>query len=114
MPIPTPAERLDAAVDSILIGARAYGDTLSDVAALVHAALPPIPPAAGFEARLAGRLSGVGMRQRLRAAMVASRRELTPVRLLAAGALSSAAVGVTVFAVWRTGRRQPVQRLLHR
>ena len=36
------------------------------------------------------------------------------VMLLTAGALSSAAVGVTAFAVWRTSRRQPAQRLLHR
>jgi hypothetical protein len=114
MPTPTPAERLDAAVDSILVGARAYGDTLSDVAALVHAALPPIPPGAGFEARLARRLGGAGMRDRLRVAAVATRRQLTPVRLITAGALSSAAVGVTAFAVWRTSRRQPAQRLLHR
>lgn len=114
MPIPTPAERLDAAVEAMLLGARTYGDTLSDVAALVHAALPPIPPGAGFEARLAKRLSGAGVRDRLRVTAVATRRQLTPIRLIAAGAVSSAAVGVTAFAVWRTSRRPPAHRLLHR
>ncbi len=114
MSTPTPAERLDAAVDALLVGARAYGDTLSDVAALVHAALPPIPPSVRFETRLAKRLSGAGVRDRLRVAAIATRRELTPNRLIAAGAVSSAAVGVTAFAVWRTSRRQPAHRLWHR
>jgi hypothetical protein len=106
------AERLDHALDELLAGSRPHGDRslapLLDAAALVREAMPPIPAGSRFESRVLGRLdeggpvgSAVGTIERL------ARRELrNPVRILAAGAVSSAALGVTVtaFAVWRSRR----------
>lgn len=113
----SPAERLDHAVDALLAGGRrppqdAAIRSLLETAAVVRAALPPIPSGRGFEARLLARLAHAG---RVAAAVGAleafARRELRhPVRILAAGAVSSAAVGVTVtaVAVWRSRRHAPV------
>jgi hypothetical protein len=112
-------ERLDEAVESLLAGDRPTVDAelrpLLGVAARLTDTLRPVPPGRGFEAQLARRLSGDG-------AVLRAARELgltgRPGRLLAAGALSSAALGVTVtaFAMWRSTRRhQPLsQRLLQR
>jgi len=107
------AERLDHALDELLAGGRPHGDRsiapLLDAAALVREAMPPIPTASRFETRVLGRLEegggvavAVGTLERL------ARRELRhPARILAAGAVSSAAVGVTVtaLAVWRSRRQ---------
>lgn len=112
-------ERLDEAVESLLAGVRPTVDAelrpLLGVAARLSDTLRPVPPGRGFETQLARRLSGDG--GPLRAA-----RELglpgRPRRLLAAGALSSAALGVTVTAIamWRSTRRHHSlsQRLLQR
>ncbi len=103
---PTPAERLDAALSALLADEPRRDPALPRAAALLKAALSPVPPSAGFEERLARRLTGGGLGERLRQRAVLARRELTPARLIAAGAVSSAAVGVTVLAVWRTGGRR--------
>jgi hypothetical protein len=104
-------ERLDEAVQTLLAGERPtvepelrplvrVADRLADV-------LRPLPASRRFEADLGRRL-----------AAEAGRRRVTPGRLLAAGAISSAAVGVTVtaYAVWRSSRRTPAlsHRLLQR
>jgi hypothetical protein len=106
---PTPAERVDAAVSELLAGERQASGrgrpALAQVASLVHAALPPIPPAVDFEERLADRLRDGGVVDRLRRQAAAARRQLTPSRLVAAGAVSTAAVGVTALAFWAGGRR---------
>lgn len=94
-------ERLDEAVETLLAGERPAVDAelrpLARVADLLADALRPMPPGDRFEAQLARRLAEGG------------RRRVTTGRLLAAGALSSAAVGVTVtaWAVWRSTRRAP-------
>lgn len=121
MPSSSPAERLDAAVDHLLAGEQPHTDTeirrLVEVATLLREALPRVPPASRFEARLAARLTvEAAVGRNLRAFSAAARRELTPARLIAAGAVSSAAVGVTAIAVWRGSRRPGGvgHRLLHR
>lgn len=101
--MPTPALRTDAAVEAVLAGERPRGD-LADITGLVHAALRPLPPGVEFEARLRRRLAG-GTRF--------AWPQLTPSRLLAAGAVSSAALGVTAVAVY-VSRRQPAHRPAHR
>ncbi|HET7520627.1 MAG TPA: hypothetical protein VFK61_03700, partial [Candidatus Limnocylindria bacterium] len=104
------AEQLDHAVERLLAGERPVVDSsmrpLLEAATLVRAALPPIPGGPGFEARLLSRLAG-----RQRPVDVARRgvRRVAgwrPGRMVAAGAVSSAAVGVTVtaYAVWRSRR----------
>jgi hypothetical protein len=81
---------------------------LLEAAALVRAALPPIPGGDALDARL---MAQITQRRRFDAAVEAlesfARRELRhPGRVIAAGAVSSAAVGVTVtaVAVWRSRR----------
>ena len=109
----TPAERLDLALDELLAGSRPSGDRslapLLDAAALVRDAMPPIPAGASFDSRMLGRLEE---RRRVSGAVEAlgraAQRELRhPARILAAGAVSTAAVGVTVtaVAVWRARRQ---------
>jgi hypothetical protein len=109
------AERLDHAIDRLLAGEQPIRDTtlgsLVETAALVRAALPPIPSGRRFESRLSSRLAhaagGSGVAGAVDAIEAFARRELRhPGRLLAAGAVSSAAVGVTVtaVAVWRARR----------
>lgn len=124
MPTRSTPERLDAAVEALLAGDRPLvsGELrpLVATAALAADALRPFPAGARFEARLAERLAHEGaMRRAAEAVSLFTRRELAhPGRLLAAGAVSTAAVGVTVtaFAMWRSTRRHdsPAQRLLHR
>jgi hypothetical protein len=87
------AERLDRAVDQLLAGSRPAADPsiepLLDAAALVRAAIPPIPAAETFESRVLGRIavtrrtpSAVGALERI------ARRELRhPGRIIAAGAV---------------------------
>lgn len=95
-------ERLDEAVETLLAGERPAVDAelrpLARVADLLADALRPMPPGDRFEAQLARRL-----------AAERGRRRLSHGRLLVAGALSSAALGVTVtaWAVWRSTRRTP-------
>jgi hypothetical protein len=75
-------------------------------------ALAPVPAGLHFEAALAERLIDRGSGGRaLRAVSMAARH-----RLVAAGAVSSAAVGVgvTAYAVWRTSRRHTAHRSLGR
>lgn len=111
---PSPAQRLDEAIDRILAGERPAVEPelrpLVDTAALLTSALPPLPVGIRFEARVAARLAASSPLARAAEAVGAmARRELRhPGRLIAAGAVSSAAVGVTVtaLAVWRTNRRQ--------
>jgi hypothetical protein len=109
-------ERLDEAVETLLAGERPIVDAelrpLVRVADRLADVLRPLPPSRPFEGELGRRLAADGRRRR-------SPRELvTPGRLLAAGALSSAAVGVTVtaYAMWRSSRRTPplAHRLLGR
>jgi hypothetical protein len=88
-------ERLDAAVESLLAGTRPAVEPdlrpLLRTASSLADALRPVPAGARFEARLAERLQAGSMRR----------------RWLAAGAVSSVAVGATVtaYAVWRSSRR---------
>jgi hypothetical protein len=110
---PTPAERLDEAVERLLSDEPPAFDIellpLVDTASRLHEALPLLPAGHSFEARLAARLAhpgGIG--SMLATVGEATRRELKhPSRLLVTGAVSSAAVGVgvTAFAVWRGTRR---------
>jgi hypothetical protein len=106
----TRAERLDRAVDALLAGHPVAPQVdpalrpLVDLAAALRGALLPVPAGSRLEARLAARLAtrsplGDGMR----ALGERARRELrNRERLLLAGAVSSAAVGVgvTAYAVW--------------
>lgn len=104
----TPAERVDRMVETVLVEQPVTPSPLTDpelrrlavVAARLHAALPPVPAASGFEGRLGRRLAAVPRRQLLE-------RDLfhVPAWLIVTGAVSSAAVGVTAFAVWRGGAR---------
>lgn len=110
----TTAQRLDEAIDKVLAGDRPVVEPelrrLVEAAELLSSALPPLPTGARFEARVAARLASSSPLVRAAEAVgAAARRELRhPRRLIAAGAVSSAAVGVTVtaLAVWRTSRRQ--------
>jgi hypothetical protein len=121
--VPSTAERIDRAVGRLLDGAPSGTAAataglapperrLVDVAAALHAALglPPVGPR--FEARLGARLAGaVALRDPVGWAL------RHPGRLIVTGAVGSAVgVGVTAFAVWRSGRRSagPAHRLLHR
>lgn len=121
------AEQLDRAVDRVLAG-EAPGAALdaglrplADMAAILRAALVPVPASAGFESRLAARLAHgpQPVADGVRALEGLVRRQLRhPARLLVTGAVSSAAlgVGVTAYAVWR-GSRRPIgigHRLVHR
>jgi hypothetical protein len=119
----TPAERLDHAVDELLTGGRPHVDAtlrpLIEAASLVRSALPPVPAGERFEQRLLGRLAHPGAVADAAGAIQSfARRELRhPGRILAAGAVSSAAVGVTVtaVAVWRSRRHAtPGVRIGHR
>lgn len=109
------AERLDHALDELLAGSRPLGDRnlapLLDAAALVREAMPPIPAGSRFESRVLGRLEeGRGVTSAVGALERLARRELRhPSRILAAGAVSTAAVGATVTAlvVWRARRTVP-------
>ena len=111
---PTPAERLDQAIDAVLAGSPApvaaavagVGPTdrsLVDSAATIRATLATSLVAPRFEARLGARLAGVG------GAPWILRH---PGRLIVTGAVGSAVgVGVTAYAVWRS---RTSHRLLHR
>jgi hypothetical protein len=109
----TRAERLDLALDELLAGRDPQGDggiaPLLAAAALVRDALPPIPAGSRFETRMLGRLEErSGVSGAVEALGRAAQRELRkPARILAAGAVSTAAVGVTVtaVAVWRARRQ---------
>jgi hypothetical protein len=112
------AERLDAYVTALVTGRSVPqlvdGELrpLAAAARLVAGALVPVPVAPRFEARLGTRLAHEPgpVARGVRAIADISRRELRhPSRLIAAGAVSSAAlgVGVTALAVWRGGRRHP-------
>ncbi|MGI8658007.1 MAG: hypothetical protein ACR2K4_04455 [Candidatus Limnocylindria bacterium] len=119
---PSPAERLDHAVDRVLggetsqVASTAAGLApemrgLVTVATQLRVALPALPASPRFEARLGTRLAAPG----------GSRDPVAwalrhPGRLIVTGAVGSAVgVGVTAYAVWRTTRRAPaVHRLLHR
>jgi hypothetical protein len=90
------AEQLDRAIDDLLVGARPHADAelrpLLAIAAVLRDALAPQPVAPRFEARLAARLLEPGTRG----------------RLVATGAMGSAAIGlagVTAYAVWRVAHR---------
>ena len=111
---PTPAERLDRAVDAVLAGSPApvaaavagvgpADRPLVDAAATMRATLATSLVAPRFEARLGARLAGVsGTPWILR----------HPGRLIVTGAVGSAVgVGVTAYAVWRS---RTAHRLLHR
>jgi hypothetical protein len=114
------AERVDRLVDDVLGGAPPNPDpelrTLARTAALVSSALPPLPAGPRFEDWLARRLAEAVERESAphpihRAASTLAeltRRELrNPRRLITAGAVSSAAVGVvgmTAIVVWRGTR----------
>lgn len=120
---PSMAERIDRAVGGLLdgqsIGAAAAAAALPaadrslvEVAGLLRAALPLPAVAPRFEARLGARLADA---DGARDAIAWARRH--PGRLIVTGAVGSAVgVGVTAFAVWRSGRRGPgpAHRLLHR
>ncbi len=113
----TAADRLDEAVDALIAGHPIAVDvTLRPalhVAQLLRETLTPVPTGIRFQAGLAGRLHAPGLGERTLRAVGSPRG-----RLIAAGAVSSAAVGVgvTAYAVWRTGRRHggASHRLLHR
>lgn len=102
----TPADRLDQALDALLAGERVTLDAslrpALSVAERLRSTLAPVPPGSRFQAALAERIHGSGLAGRTRRAVNTTRG-----RLIAAGAVSSAAVGVgvTAYAVWRTSRR---------
>ena len=113
----TRAVRLDRAVDALLAGRSVASPVepglrpLVDLAAVLHETLLPVPAGSRLEARLAARLAGrPALGEGLRALGERARRELlSRERLLMAGAVSSAAVGVgvTAYAVWhRSGPRR--------
>jgi hypothetical protein len=110
---PTPAEQLDHAIDQLLTGARPHVGAdlrpLLDAAYVVARAFPALPAGDRFEARLRARLAGANPFVRAADALGDfTRRELRqPRHLLAAGAVSSAAVGVgvTALVMWRGSRR---------
>ncbi|HEX2140858.1 MAG TPA: hypothetical protein VHK28_01110 [Candidatus Limnocylindria bacterium] len=112
------ADRLDEAVDELLAGGTPRFDAevapLLDTAVRVSSGLPLPAVSERFEARLAGRLRQMSPASR---GLDRLRSTTGRQRLIAAGAVSSAAVGMTItaFAVWRTTRRHasPV-RLGHR
>ena len=123
MPARTVADRLDEALDGVL--ARAPHERDADLGSLLRAAellrdaLPPIPAGAVFEGRLASQLAEQNPVLRIagRAGDLARRGLHDRGRLIAAGAVSSAAVGVTVtaVAVWLTSRRNAgAERAAHR
>jgi hypothetical protein len=106
------AERLDRALDQLLAGSRPPADRnlapLLDAATLVREAMPPIPTGPALDERVLSRLDERGVASAVGTLERIARRELQhPVRILAAGAVSSAALGVTVtaFAVWRSRRQ---------
>lgn len=112
---PTSAERVDRLIDAVLgteapsIPAEPELRPIATLAAALEDALPAIPPGAGFEAQLAARLADA----------VEGRRTIGVLRhrgrlLVTGAAVSSAAVGVTAFAVWRSTRRQPAHRFWER
>jgi hypothetical protein len=110
---PSPAERVDRLVDAALGGAQPPpGGDLHHLAALASTlsdALVAVPPSAAFEAHLAARLAEAAEG---RGAIGVFRHRG---RLLVTGAaVSSAAVGVTAFAVWRSTRRQSAHRFWER
>jgi len=113
LPTRTRADRLDEAVADLLAGDRPSVDPeiapLVDAAALIRAALPPMPVGVRFSSRLEARLV---RRRRLAIAAAAisdaTRREWRqPGRIAIAGVISSAVVGVglTALAVWIGTRR---------
>jgi hypothetical protein len=121
---PSAARRLDHALDGLIAGrppaviaARGSSDaTLRPLVTLggdLRDALPVPVVAPRFEARLGTRLAQAS--QPLDPLAWARRH---PGRLIVSGAVGSAAVGVgiTAFAVWRSGRRapSPAHRLLQR
>jgi hypothetical protein len=90
------AEQLDRAIDDVLAGTRPFADAelrpLLAIAAALRDALAPQPVSRRFEARLSARLREPGRRG----------------RLVATGAMGSAAIGlagVTAYAVWRVAHR---------
>jgi hypothetical protein len=100
---PSPAERLDRALDALLAERPMVAEpalrTLVETAEKVRLALGPVPVSPRFEARLATRVAR---------ARHSSWPDLhVPTWLLVTGAASSAAlgVGVTAFAVWRGAHR---------
>ena len=118
MPTRSPAERLDEAVDRLLSdqhpGVDAELIPLVDTASLLRDALPLVPTGHTFESRLATRLTHPSRIASAVAAIgEATRRELRhPSRLLVTGAVSSAAVGVSITAlvVWRGTHRHVADR----
>lgn len=106
----SPAERLDRALDQLLGGARPVADPelrrLLSASTAVSAALREVPAGARFAERLRSRLAHPGRVSRVTGAVsdLAHRR---PSWLLLTGAVSTAAVGVGVTAVyvWRGSRR---------
>ena len=119
---PSPAERLDQAVDGVLDGlspvaaAAAAGTApasghLVRLAGDLRSVLAPPPVAPRFEARLGARLSSA---TQARDPVAWALRH--PGRLIVTGAVGSAVgVGVTAYAVWRSTRRSSAAvRLLHR
>lgn len=116
---PSPAERLDRAIDALVDGlapgvaAASAGLEPADrpligVAAALQRSLPVPLASPRFEAALGARLAGV-------APMPWILRH--PGRLIVTGAVGSAVgVGVTAYAVWRSSRRSSggAHRLLQR
>ena len=121
-PHPSAAERIDRAIDGVLDGlspssaAAAAGiepaaRPLIALAAELNATLVVPPAAPRFEARLGTRLASSGP---VRDPVAWALRH--PGRLIVTGAVGSAVgVGVTAYAVWRSGRRASgAHRLLNR
>jgi hypothetical protein len=109
---PSAAERVDRLVDAALAGAPtpATGDLrhLAALASTLGEALAAVPPGADFESHLAARLAEAADGRR--AIGMLRHRGL----LVTGAAVSSAAVGVTAFAVWRSTRRQSAHRFWER
>lgn len=121
LPARSPAERLDEALDRLLSdlhpGVDAELMPLMDTATRLREALPLVPTGHAFESRLGARLTHPGRMTSAVSAVAAigerTRRELRhPSRLLVTGAVSSAAVGVSITAliVWRGTHRHAADR----
>ena len=111
----SPAERVDRLVDAALTSgappALPAGDLrhLATLASTLGDALAAIPPSTDFESHLAARLADAADRRRA-IGMFRHRGRL----LVTGAAVSSAALGVTAFAVWRSTRRQSAHRFWER
>jgi hypothetical protein len=111
----SPAERVDRMVDAALATGAPHRSAPADLRPLATLAstlrdtLTAVPLSEGFDSHLAARLADAADGRRA-IGMLRHRGRL----LVTGAAVSSAAVGVTAFAVWRSTRRQSAHRFWER